>query len=146
MLRWTLLLLLLALPAAAQLPRGFYAWWDTPVVRDLNLSEDQMRQIRSTVREYRIKLVDLRASLEKAEIEVEDAFNDDNFDSRRASEGIDRLASARGDLTRVFSQMSLRLRALLTADQWRELQKRRPRVLNRPPQPGPQPPPAPPRN
>lgn len=30
---------------------------------------------------------------------------------------------------RSFSQMSLRLRALLTPEQYRELQKRRPRVL-----------------
>jgi Spy/CpxP family protein refolding chaperone len=130
--RLGLILLILCIPLLAQPPRGFYAWWDSPVARDLNLSDDQVNQIRTTVKEYRSKLVDLRATLEKAEIDVEDAFNEDNFDQKRASDAIDHLASSRAELTRTFSQMSLRLRAVLTPDQWRELQKRRPRLLRQP--------------
>lgn len=132
MSRVVFLFMLLGGFALAQPPRGFYAWWDSPVARDLNLSSDQIQQIRSTVKEYRSKLVDLRATLEKAEIEVDDTFNEDSFDQKRASDAIDHLANARADLTRVFSQMSLRLRAVLTPDQWRELQKRRPRPLRQP--------------
>jgi len=125
-IRNLVLLAALAFPALAQAPRGFFAWWDSPIARDLNLTDAQVKQIRSTVREYRAKLVDLRASVEKAEIEVEDAFNEENVDPRKATEAIDHLANARADLTRTVSQMSLRLRTVLTPDQWRELQKRRP--------------------
>ncbi len=120
------ILLLLALPLLAQPPRGFFNWWDSPIAKDLNLSDDQTRQIRGIVKEYRLKLIDQRAAVQKAEAEMEDVFNEDALDQRRANDSIERLITARGDLTRSFTQMSLRLRSVLTADQYRELQKRRP--------------------
>jgi Spy/CpxP family protein refolding chaperone len=129
MFRYLLALILIALPALAQMPRGVFNWWDSPIAKDLNLTDDQTRQIRVIVKEYRIKLIDLRATTEKAEAEFEDVFNEEAFDQRRANEALDRLVTARTELMRGFSQMSLRLRALLTPEQYRELQKRRPRNL-----------------
>ena len=116
----------------------FNRWWDSPLVNDLKLSADQQTQIRTVVREYRSKLIDLRAAVQKSEGDVQEFFNDDPLDQRRASEAIDRLVAARGELTRAMSQMSLRLRAVLTGEQWRELQKRRPRIAG-PIRPNPQP-------
>jgi hypothetical protein len=126
------LLLGMLLPAAlfAQPPRGFFAWWDTPVVRDLNLSDDQTRQIRTIVKDYRARLIDHRAAVEKAEGEVQDLFNEETVD---ASDAIERLVQARGELTRSFTLMSVKLRAVLTAGQWRELQRRRPLLPQRVP-------------
>ena len=121
-----LLVLCAALPLMAQGPRGSFAWWDSPIAKDLNLSADQTKQIRETVKEYRAKLIDQRAAAEKAEGELDDLFNEGNVDQRKATESIDRLANARADLTRTVSQMSLRLRSVLTPDQWHELQKRAP--------------------
>ena len=112
--------------AAAQPPRASFPWWDSPIARDLNLTTDQQQQIRSVIREYRPRLVDLRGAVEKAEGDLEDVFNEDHVDQRRSNEAIERLASARAELTRVLSQMSLRLRGVLTTEQWRELQKRQP--------------------
>jgi Spy/CpxP family protein refolding chaperone len=103
-----------------------FAWWDSPIVKDLNLTEDQNRQIRSVVRDARSHLIDLRAAVQKAEADFQDVFNDDMFDQRRASDAADRAAAARAELAKATSQMAVRLRAILTADQWRELQKRRP--------------------
>lgn len=131
-MRSLLILLLALLPAAAQNPRGIFNWWDSPLARDLNLTEAQREQIRATVREYRGKLIDLRAAIEKAEAEVEDAFNDDTLNQQRATEAIERLAAARGDMIRTFSQMSLKMRTVLTQEQWRELQRRRPRMYGDP--------------
>ena len=131
--------LLLAGPLSAQnIPRGFHAWWDSPLAANLNLSPDQIRQVKSTVHEFRPKLIDLRAQVQKAEIEVEDAFNDDNFDARQTGVAVERLIGARGDLGRAMAQLSLRLRAILTAAQWHELQQRSParERLNRPGRPG----------
>jgi Spy/CpxP family protein refolding chaperone len=121
------LLLLAGLPLFAQAPRGgFFPWWDTPIVKDLNLSADQTTNIRSVVKEYRSKLIDLRAAVEKAEGDLEDQFNEESVDTHKANDAIDRLVAARAEMTKTISQMSLRLRGVLTADQWRELQKRRP--------------------
>ena len=58
-IRSLVLLAFLAIPALAQAPRGFFAWWDSPIARDLNLTDSQVRQIRTTVREYRPQLVRL---------------------------------------------------------------------------------------
>lgn len=111
--------------SSAQPPRGFFPWWDRPVAKDLNLTPSQMQRIRQTVREYRNKLVDLRAGVEKAELDLQDLFEDERIDPKKASAAVEGLAQARGNLTRAFSQMSLDLRMLLTQQQWKELQKRR---------------------
>ncbi len=127
-------LLWLALPAlvCAQGPRvgGFPGsgfgrqWWDNPVANGLNLSEAQNTQIRSIVREYRTKLIDLRAAEDKAQGDLQDVFNDSPNDQKHANEAIDRLASARSEATKTLSQMSLRLRNVLTAEQWQQLRER----------------------
>ncbi len=118
------------LPAMGQnVPRGSFAWWDSPVVKDLNLSKEQLQKVQSTVHDSRGKLIDLRAEVQKAELDVEDAFNADNFDMKRASAAVDRLAAARAETGKSLAQLSLNLRAVLTADQWRELQKRRPGMM-----------------
>jgi Spy/CpxP family protein refolding chaperone len=131
-----LTLLLLGGAALCAQPRSeFFAWWDSPVVKDLNLSEDQMKQIRAVTREYREKLIDLRGAVEKAEANVGDVMNEEQPDFKRGSEAINRLVAARGEMTRAVSEMGLKLRMVLNPEQWRELQRRRPA----------QPPPAPPR-
>jgi Spy/CpxP family protein refolding chaperone len=108
-------------------PRPIFAWWDSPIARDLNLKEEQNQQIREVVRSYRNRLIDQRSVMDKAEGELEDAFNEDKVDQKKANEAVEHLANARADMSRAVSQMSLRLRAILTAEQWHELQKRLPK-------------------
>ncbi len=120
----------LALSAAAlyaQPNRDFFPWWEMPVARDLNLSEDQTRQIHATTRDYRDRLVDLRGGLEKAENQLSDLINEEQPDEKKVNAAIDRLVAARGELTRAFTQMGFKLRMVLTPRQWGELQRRRPR-------------------
>jgi len=52
------------------------------------------------------------------------ALGESPVDQRKANEAIDHLATARGELTRTLSQMTLRLRTILTSEQWQELQRR----------------------
>ena len=128
MIRVAILICLASVPVLAQGPRAMFQWWNSPIASDLNLTPDQRQQIQSTLREYRDRVIDLRSAVDKAEGELEDVFNEDTVDQRRAGEAIDRLANARAEMTRVLSQMSLRLRGVLTPEQWRELQKRRPQA------------------
>ena len=125
--KWCLLILALPLAAGAQPFFGPFPWWDSPIARDLNLTDAQTKQIRATVKEYRDHLVDLRAVLQKAEGDLQDVFNEDQIDQKRANDSIERLVAARSDLTRTLSQMDLKLRGVLTAQQWQQLQQRRPR-------------------
>jgi len=127
--RWTYLLLsfgfLMALPLSAQGARGgFSTWWDSPIVNGLDLTDAQRTQIRSVIREYRGRMMEVRGAVQKAEGDLDAVFNEDTVDQRRGSEAIDRLTKARADMTRSVSEMSLRMRAVLTTQQWQELQRR----------------------
>ncbi len=125
-----LMALAAVLPVAGQnMHREAFNWWDSPVVKDLNLSPEQLQKVQSTVHDSRSKLIDLHAAVQKAELDVEDAFNADNFDLKRASEAVDRLSAARAEAGRSLAQLSVHLRAVLSTEQWRELQKRRPGLM-----------------
>jgi len=100
------------------------AWWNSPIVQNMDLSETQRKDIRGTVRQYRGHLLDLREAVQRADNDLEIALNENPLDQRKANEAIERLATARGELTRTLSQMTLRLRTILTNEQWQELQKR----------------------
>ena len=104
--------------------RTLFPWWDNPLAQNLNLTEAQRNQIRDVVKEYRNRLVDARAAVEKAEGDLEDIFGEETLDQRKGAEATERLASARGELTKALSQMSLRMRSVLTLQQWQELQRR----------------------
>ncbi|MBZ5678189.1 MAG: Spy/CpxP family protein refolding chaperone [Acidobacteriia bacterium] len=125
--RWTYLLVALMVPVAvsAQGPRGgSFPWWDSPLVSGLDLSDAQRTEIRSVIGEYRGRMLEVRGAVQKAESELDQIFNEETVDQRRGSEAIQRLTKARADMTQSVSEMSLRMRAVLTAQQWQELQRR----------------------
>ena len=128
MLRAILLLILFSVGSLwAQMPKGMYAWWGRPEIRqDLKLTPQQQRQIQMTVNQFRPRLIEIRKEVNQAEIELQMQFDHDPVDPSKANLAIERLIFARGDLTRTLSQLSLKLRTLLTEDQWAELQRRRP--------------------
>jgi Spy/CpxP family protein refolding chaperone len=112
-------------------PRSFVSWWEGPwwngrAAQALNLSDGQKTDINGIVKDYRTKMMDLRTAMEKADRDVEAAFSENPVDQRKANESIEKLAAARGDLTRTLSQMSLKMRLVLTAEQWQDLQRRSP--------------------
>jgi Spy/CpxP family protein refolding chaperone len=124
---WKYVFLILAVPVAvnAQGPRGgFFPWWDSPMVSGLELSDAQRSEIRSVIRDYRGRMQEVRSAVQKAENDLDQVFNDDTVDQRRGAEAIDRLTKARADMTKSVSEMSLRMRAVLTSQQWQELQRR----------------------
>jgi Spy/CpxP family protein refolding chaperone len=99
-------------------------WWNSPAVQELNLSDAQKTEIRNVVRDQRARLLELRSSILKAEQDLQVIFAEAAVDQKKANEAIDRLAAGRADLTRTLSQMTLKMRTILTADQWDQLQKR----------------------
>jgi|SRR5271154_4246557 len=125
--RLLLLALLFVAGLSAQMPRGIYAWWSRPqIARDLNLSPGQRQQIRATVLQFRPHLLNVRAAVNQAELALADQFNRNPVDPGKTNEAIERLVDARSDLTRTLTQLSLKLRLVLTEEQWQELQRRRP--------------------
>jgi Spy/CpxP family protein refolding chaperone len=122
--------------------RANFPWWNSPVVvNDLNLSQAQTQKIRQIVRSYRARLLDARNNVQKAEGDLEDLLNDPDPNIESAHPIIERLATARAESSRVFLEMSVQLRNVLTFDQWRqlvrrwdEMQKKRPNDTQAPPE------------
>jgi Spy/CpxP family protein refolding chaperone len=125
--RLIVLILILSGCSFAQMPKGIYAWWNRPeIAKDLNLTPAQRQQIRATVQQYRAHLLNVRSEVNRAEQELADQFNREPIDPAKTNEAIERLVDARSDLTRTITQLSLKLRLVLTEQQWQELQRRRP--------------------
>ena len=115
------LLGLFALFSATAQNRANFPWWNSPVVKDLGLNPAQSQKIRQIVRSYRDRLLDARNNVQKAEGALEDLINEPEVDPDTAKPVIERVSAARANSTRVFLEMSVKLRAVLTLDQWRLL-------------------------
>ena len=129
--RYLLLSTILATPVALRAqapPAGFFPWWDGPMVNNLNLTDAQRAEIRSVIRDYRGRLRDVRDAVQKAETELDEVFNEDAVDQHRGTDAIDRLTKARAEMTRSVSELSLRMRSILTPQQWQELRQRQQQI------------------
>jgi Spy/CpxP family protein refolding chaperone len=104
----------------AQSPR--FPWWEGPIAKSLDLTDAQNTQVRATVAEYRDKLRELRAGVNRAETDLQGIFNQETVDQKQANDAINQLAAARSELFKTTSQMDLKLRLVLTAQQWQVLQ------------------------
>lgn len=126
-MRRCLCIVLIALGAAASgaaQNRMNFPWWNSPLRADLHLSPAQSQRIHQIVRSYRGRLLEARNAQRNAEAELEDVMNDPEVSLERARPVIEREAAARADTSRVFLQMSVELRSVLTLDQWRLLVQR----------------------
>ena len=131
-LRTAWLCFALALTMTAQ-GRANYPWWNSPIREDLGLTPDQSTKIRQIVRSYRARLLDARNNMNKAEQELEDVMNDPEVNPKDAQQVINRVATARAESSRVFLEMSLQLRSVLTLEQWRTLVRRWDEIKNKRP-------------
>jgi Spy/CpxP family protein refolding chaperone len=102
---------------------GGVCWQGRPA-RDLNLSEAQQKQITAICKDSFKKMSDLRETWKKAEGELQAAFDESPVDQRKSNDAIEHLTAARADLFRATSQMDLKIRTVLTDEQWQELKKR----------------------
>jgi Spy/CpxP family protein refolding chaperone len=117
-------LLLAAAPVFAQ-NRSNFAWWNSPIAAEIcGLTPAQTQKIRQIVRSYRPRLLDARNNMQKAELDLEDIFNDAEVNTQAAQPVIERVAAARAASSRVFLEMSVEVRNVLTIDQWRTLVRR----------------------
>jgi Spy/CpxP family protein refolding chaperone len=128
MTRLSSLVLLLPLLLCGQLfgqpQRSPRPWWDSELTKELNLSDAQTKQIRQTQQDFRARMFELRAAVNKSEADLQAAFDEDPVDQAKANETINRLAAAHSELTKAVSQMDLKLRTILTAQQWQDLKQR----------------------
>ena len=93
-------------------------------VRDLNLSEVQQKQISAVCKESYTKVSAMRETWRRAEAELQAAFDESPVDQAKSNNAIDKLTAARSELFRATSQMELKIRMVLTDEQWQQLKAR----------------------
>jgi Spy/CpxP family protein refolding chaperone len=98
-------------------------FWSNPkLAQQLNLTDDQRKAMDGIVQDHRLKLIDLRATLEKAEVAMIPLMKADTPDRRAIEAQIDRVVAARAELETANARFLLDLRMQLKPDQWKQLQ------------------------
>lgn len=123
MSRWILLVAFAPAALFAQMPLGGVCR-PGKAARDLNLSDAQQKQISGICEDYSKRIFDLRETWHRAEADLQAAFDEAPVDQGKSSRAIERLAAARSDLFIATSQMDLKIRTVLTDEQWRQLKMR----------------------
>jgi heavy-metal resistance protein len=101
------------------------AFWRNPEwIRVLELSADQQKKMDDIFQQYRLKLIDLNASLQKEELILEPLLSGTkpapDAEAKITSQ-VDRIADARAELEKANSRMLVNILQVLNADQWSKL-------------------------
>lgn len=105
-------------------------WWNNPTVAaKLKLTDAQRKAMDDTLQQHRETLVDLRAALEKSEIELDPMMKEDQPNEGNILAQIDKIAQARAELEKANARFLLAIRSKLTPEQWKQVQEER---ANRP--------------
>jgi len=100
-------------------------FWRNPIwIKLLDLSPDQQKKMDGVFQQYRLKLFELTASLQKEELTLEPMFGLER--PTPETEGkifaqIDRIADARAELEKTNSRMLVGILQVLTPEQWSKL-------------------------
>lgn len=107
--------------------RGFGgSWWrNSELAEKLNLTDQQKQQLEKTFLDYRLKLVDLRADVEREELKLQPLMDADTLNEGQISSQLDTLLAARMKLEKTNAMMNLSMRKILTVDQWKQLRSMR---------------------
>jgi protein CpxP len=110
-------------PRAPMPPPELGKWWkNSEVVAKLQLSDAQIKQIEDTFLDYRLKLIDLHAEVERQEARLQPLVEADQPDEAKVSAQIDLVIAARGKLEKTNTMMMLAIRRVLSVEQWKKLQ------------------------
>ena len=111
----------LAAPAVrAQMPDG--KWWKNPsMTADLNLTGEQSDQIEKIFVRSRVKLIDLKADLEKKQLDLQEAMQDKTANRAAVEKKIETVENARAALQKARALMILDMKQVLKPEQWDRL-------------------------
>jgi Spy/CpxP family protein refolding chaperone len=97
-------------------------WWHrASTVQSLNLTSDQQKKMDDVFQQFRVKLIDANAALQRAEAALDPLVSAEPLDDAKVSAQIDRVAQARAELEKTNGRMLLGIRKLLTPAQWTKL-------------------------
>jgi len=98
-------------------------WWNNPnIAKQLSLTDDQRKAMDGIMQDHRMKLIDLQANLEKAEVTMGPLMKADTPNQGAIEAQIDKVVSARAELEKANARFLLDIRMQLKPDQWKQLQ------------------------
>ena len=96
-------------------------WWDNPnVAQQVGITDDQKKKMDDIFQQNKLKLIDLKAALEKQETIMQPLIQADQPDEAKILSQIDAIAQARAELEKANARMLLSIRTQLTPDQWKK--------------------------
>ncbi len=108
------------LPLSAQMPEippG--KWWKRPrLVESLRLTPDQQERLEEIFAKHRRSFVDLKADVERRQIDVEELLAKKDSDPKKVAGAMDALDEARLRLGKSRTMMIVEMKGVLTAEQW----------------------------
>ena len=109
------------------LPPG--KWWENPrLVDHIGLSDDQQGQIREIVYAYAKRMIDLKADVDKAGVDLATTVDQQEFDPAPVRAAYAVFQTARHKLENERFEMLLEVRQVLTYEQWRKIEEMKQRV------------------
>jgi Spy/CpxP family protein refolding chaperone len=107
-------------------------FWNNPnLIQKLNLGDDQRKAMDGILQDHRMKLIDLRANLEKAEVEMIPLMKADTPDAKAIEAQIDKVVAARAELEKANARFLLDIRLQLKPEQWKQLEALRMQKMQR---------------
>jgi protein CpxP len=113
--------------AGPPMERAFHSehrgrWWDDPqMAQQMNITDQQKKQMDDIFLQHRLKLIDLHANLEKQETLLQPMIEADQPDEAKILSQIDAVAQARAELEKANAHMLFDIRKTLTPDQWQKM-------------------------
>jgi Spy/CpxP family protein refolding chaperone len=104
------------------LPPG--KWWENPrMVDHIGLTDEQQAQIREIVFTYARRMIDLKADVDKAGLDLASTVDQQNFDPAPVRAAYTMFQTARHKLENERFEMLLEVRQVLTYEQWRKIEE-----------------------
>ena len=97
-------------------------WWrNQSYITSLSLTPEQQKRMDDVFQQSRIKLIDVKAALDKEEAILEPLIQADRLDENKVALQLDKVADARAELEKANARMLLGIRQVLTIEQWTKL-------------------------
>lgn len=109
---------------------GPHEWWKNPmIVQKLGLTDAQVQKLTQIAYDNRLKMIDLRAALEREEVKLEPLMEAASPDENQVLAQIDKINAQRGQVEKAHVQMMLATRRVLTPEQWKKFQTSMPAMM-----------------
>jgi len=104
------------------------AWWDNPeMARKIGITSDQKKKMDDAFYQSRLRLIDLRAALEKDQLTLDNLMQGPQLDDSKILPAVDKAAQDRSELEKADARLLLNIRHILTPEQWTALDQAGPR-------------------